>query len=121
MTAAAAHGQGDRDGVGSTSGSTDALLIVKAHWRHVRHHYRLKSPDVHPNLHGRCDAEQVDHIHRLNLVLQKDALKAGLSGLRIDSVSLPGELLTVQPKWHTRLGRQECIVVGLKLALPTIR
>src|SRR6185503_6612003 len=41
----------------SSSRSTDALLVVKAHWRHVGHHHREQRSDVHSGFHCRGDAE----------------------------------------------------------------
>jgi hypothetical protein len=54
--AIAAQRDSERKRLAQPSSPSYALLIVKALWRHVRHHYRLQRANIDPNLHRRRDA-----------------------------------------------------------------
>src|ERR1035438_10502190 len=100
---AAANRQGDGKGVLSAASSSDSLLVVESHGRHVRHDHCLQPTDVDARLHGRRHAQEVDTRGSGVLSGQEHVLKLRLPLLRIVTVCLSREFFTVESERATGL------------------
>ena len=119
---AAADGEGDGERRAPSSGSAYPLLVVEPLGRHVGESDRVERPDVDACLHRGGDAEDIDSLSPLDLLVQLwrvdgrcvDAPEAGLAVGALGCADLPGELGRVEAE-HTLVGgRQVSVVVGLE-------
>ena len=118
VAAPAAERERDRQTGAAPPRAADALLVVEAHRRHVRHHDGEQRADIDAGLHRRRHAQEIDRIGDLNLVRRRkaDVLEESLALAAVVLVRLPGELLTVEPKQRAGLRRQIAVVVGRGLS-----
>src|SRR5437899_7408463 len=97
-TTTSANRQGNRERILASPGPTNTLLVVEPHWRHVGHHYCLKAPDVHADLHSGGYTQDVDRVDPLDLVLKKHPLEPPLTLLCHKAVGLSSKLFALQTK-----------------------
>src|SRR6266536_629223 len=107
---------GNRKCLSSSPGSTDALLVVKPHRRHICEHYRLKTANIHADFHRGGYVQDIDRINFANEAplpaprVHHDIPEQPLS-LRL-IISLGCEFLTMQPERVTPLDGLDCIVIS---------
>src|SRR5262249_17429172 len=97
------------------AGPADSLLVIESLGRHVRHDDRREVADVHPNLHGRGDAQHVDEVREA--ILQRWSTKRSFElpltlPLQRKRFRLPGQLSNSQaPGWP--VGKPRIVIASL--------
>src|SRR5205823_2784975 len=72
------------------------LLVVESTWRHVAHHHGLKAANINARLHRRRDAQQINFVNELVVLVERDTLKQSLPAKTVLKISLAGQFLAME-------------------------